>query len=1283
VRLTVRSRLVTDVEVDEGLPVSRLRAWLARLTGDPVWATATLTADGVPLHEAHPAGRPPLVHGATLRPEPGPVPDEVAAARAALHIGVVAGPDTGALLIPFAPGTEGAGGGSTAPHMTARRSRGPADPLTLGPGADLAVVDPDGWLVSVRPPRRSPLGVLRSLPGRHERGAPATDRDQELAFAGGRGRRGALVRASSGRTVVVRAGRRSRAVRRVPRWRWVRWRVDDELRAGASVLVLRAGAGPAPGTGAGGLAPRAGAGRGREIAAGRAPRRGRRRAARYVPALAGAAVSVALAVTLRQPVLALGALSALLLVGQRPDPPGPAADLTAQDEPTDLPALRVALARGGAPPAALVPPWDGDLAVTGPRDAALAAARGLLLGALLAHGGRTVALRTDRPADWAWLTRWAPTVPPDPDAASAHVVAGATTSADAAGCLVVLDGRAAQEDLHPGAAVIRLPAGAAPSWCRAVLEVDGRAARLRDDAGWRTVPYTGVTGAVADAVARVAGRLPTQGPGPGAEPGLPLGRCPADVALGSLPGMPGVDPEAIRRVWQRAAPGPSLAIPLGAGPDGVPVVVDLVADGPHALVAGTTGSGKSELLTTLVVALAAVHPPDRLAVLLVDFKGGTGLPAVAGLPHVVGHLSDLDATGARRTLRGLAAELRRRERILAARGASDVRDLDPAVAPPRLLVVADEFRVLADELPDLLPSLARLAAQGRSLGVHLVLATQRPAGAVPTDLRANVALRVVLRVADPAESADLVGVPDAARIDRPGLAVLARGARRPEPVQVALASVRRSAPVRLAGAAHTWAAGGARPPDEDGAATWVAAITAAAAGRPRAEQPWLPPLPDVVRIEDVPAGPGLPLALADLPDELARGPVRWDADAGHLLVVGGPGSGRSTALAAVAAAALAEGRAVHAVGLPPALRPPGLASALDTDDVTRVARLVRLLAGAASGPGPRPLLVLDDVAGALAELSALARGAPAERLEQLWAAAGGPVGVAAGGALGPATTRLALGFADRLVLGSPDPSADLLAGVPVHLAGPRRRPGRAVHLGRDGAVLCQVALPNPGAPVLGGGGSAEQGRSAPAGGGATVRPGGVHVAPLPVLAGRPTGLAAVAVGGVALGIGGDGAGVVRVGTGASLLVVGPPGSGRTVALDAVAAASAGAGGLVVRVTNGLTAPEPEAVLVVDDLDDAEARDPLLSDALAKHVAGGGRLLAATTTAHAVSAFRGSVPALVRGRRLLVLDPAEPGSLDLLGPDGAWLVDPRRRQPGRAVLREGRDLTPLQLFTPAS
>ena len=231
-------------------------------------------------------------------------------------------------------------------------------------------------------------------------------------------------------------------------------------------------------------------------------------------------------------------------------------------------------------------------------------------------------------------------------------------------------------------------------------------------------------------------------------------------------------------------PRPGLAVPLGIGPDG-PVVVDLVADGPHALVAGTTGAGKSELLRTWVVALAATHPPTALTFVLVDYKGGSAFDACARLPHVTGVVTDLDPGLGERLLVGLRAEVREREAALRAAGANDLRDVPSG--PPRLVVVVDEFATLAAELPDFLGALVDVARRGRSLGLHLVLATQRPAGAVSDDIRANTALRLCLRTLDTADSQDVLGTADAADLPAPGRAWLRRGGE-PEVLQVATGS---------------------------------------------------------------------------------------------------------------------------------------------------------------------------------------------------------------------------------------------------------------------------------------------------------------------------------------------------------------------------------------------------------------------------------------------------------------------------------------------------------------
>ena len=289
------------------------------------------------------------------------------------------------------------------------------------------------------------------------------------------------------------------------------------------------------------------------------------------------------------------------------------------------------------------------------------------------------------------------------------------------------------------AVVVAVPAGdAVPAMCRSVLDVGsiGRA-RWSPDASLATdvdvVHVAGTSIATATSVARVLARLHDP-----EDPALAPGSLPMSVALGELSEQHGAGPIddaiAIAATWRSNGNDPRPVAPLGLAADGV-VEVDLVGDGPHALVAGTTGSGKSELLRTLVVTLAAGSSPEHLTFVLVDYKGGATFDACADLPHTVGLVTDLDDRLAERALTSLEAELRRRERLLRAVGAADLCDYRsaPGRTPlPRLVVVVDEFAALSAELPAFVPALVGIAQRGRSLGIHLVLATQRPAGVVAT-----------------------------------------------------------------------------------------------------------------------------------------------------------------------------------------------------------------------------------------------------------------------------------------------------------------------------------------------------------------------------------------------------------------------------------------------------------------------------------------------------------------------------------------------------------------------
>ncbi|GAA2141511.1 hypothetical protein GCM10009825_30080 [Arthrobacter humicola] len=282
------------------------------------------------------------------------------------------------------------------------------------------------------------------------------------------------------------------------------------------------------------------------------------------------------------------------------------------------------------------------------------------------------------------------------------------------------------------------------------------------------------------------------------------GRTPADLPP-TVPhrcGLADVLPLAaadISRRWARSRSPAGLGVLVGMGSSGA-IRIDVKADGPHFLVAGTTGSGKSGFLRTFAAGLAASHPPDRVNLLFIDFKGGSGLGPLTGLPHCVGLLTDLGAPDVERTLVSLRAEVRRREELLARVNAPDLATYEssrgdgPAV--PYLVIVVDEFRILVDEAPDALSELMRIAAIGRSLGIHLIMATQRPQGALNADIRANVTTCIALRVQSSLESVDVMGSGLAAAIPiaRPGRAFLIRGTQSPEEFQTATMTSGTDAP---------------------------------------------------------------------------------------------------------------------------------------------------------------------------------------------------------------------------------------------------------------------------------------------------------------------------------------------------------------------------------------------------------------------------------------------------------------------------------------------------------
>lgn len=206
--------------------------------------------------------------------------------------------------------------------------------------------------------------------------------------------------------------------------------------------------------------------------------------------------------------------------------------------------------------------------------------------------------------------------------------------------------------------------------------------------------------------------------------------------------------------------GRSFNVSIGQKSDLHTQHVDLIHDGPHALIVGTTGSGKSEALITLLCAIATHYSPDVVRIIAIDYKGGASLQPLQGLPHVQHVLTDLNPQQTRRSFDGIRFLLRQREALLAEHGYSSLSDWEkahPRQAPPRIIIAFDEFSTFADIHPDLFNDALRLAAQGRALGLHVIFATQRPDKSLNAHVLSNVDLRIVLRCRDPLASQTLIG----------------------------------------------------------------------------------------------------------------------------------------------------------------------------------------------------------------------------------------------------------------------------------------------------------------------------------------------------------------------------------------------------------------------------------------------------------------------------------------------------------------------------------------------
>lgn len=397
---------------------------------------------------------------------------------------------------------------------------------------------------------------------------------------------------------------------------------------------------------------------------------------------------------------------------------------------------------------------------------------------------------------------------------------------------------------------------------------------------------------------------------------------PPPASLASLLGVSDLGKVDFESLWSREPSPDALSAPIGTDPFGNPVGLDLKEAafggmGPHGLVVGATGSGKSELLRTLVCALAARHPPELLSLVLVDFKGGATFAGFADLPHVAGLITNLqaDLSNVDRMEAALVGEQQRRQELLrqagnlgSAEAYRQLRHSHPELAPlPDLLVIVDEFAELLEQRPEFITMFGSLGRLGRSLGIHLLLATQRLDEGRLRGLESHLRFRISLRTNSVTESRSVLGLPDAAMLpSEPGVGYL----RVDDPKLVRF----RAALV---------SASPASPRDDGSTGSDLELITARLRqAAPRTHQIWLPVLPRTLelgrllgRVGVVP-GRGLqaldwtepgsqraPLGVIDRPRLQTRAALVTDFSGatGHLAIVGSPRSGKTSVLRTVAA----------------------------------------------------------------------------------------------------------------------------------------------------------------------------------------------------------------------------------------------------------------------------------------------------------------------------------------------------------------------------------------------
>ncbi|MCR8935855.1 type VII secretion protein EssC [Brevibacillus laterosporus] len=415
------------------------------------------------------------------------------------------------------------------------------------------------------------------------------------------------------------------------------------------------------------------------------------------------------------------------------------------------------------------------------------------------------------------------------------------------------------------------------------------------------------------------------------------------LPLFDLLGIEKIEDLDVAALWRGNRFPESLPVPVGVRTGGKKILLNLHdkierrGHGPHGLIAGTTGSGKSEVIQSIVASLAVHYHPHEMAFLLIDYKGGGMSNTFRDLPHVVGSITNLDDRLLERAMVSLRAELIRRQKIL--NEAGDLQHIDEYYETawrtthplPHLVIIIDEFAQLKKEHPEFMNELISIATIGRTLGVHLILATQKPGGVVDDKIWSNARFRICLRVQDDADSREMLKIPDAAWITTPGRGYLQVGSNEEfDLLQFAWSGApyhadqkRNENELEI----YAISLSGKRTKCEiqenvninrtrkqkkqlQVLMEYLAGI-AEQEGISRLPGPWLPPLPQQLSLEDISdctygwngrewvAGVPNLSAIVGLVDDLAnqrQEPLLVSLEDGHLPIYGMPGTGKTTFL---------------------------------------------------------------------------------------------------------------------------------------------------------------------------------------------------------------------------------------------------------------------------------------------------------------------------------------------------------------------------------------------------